>query len=555
MPEDVVIAGAGPAGLLLAIELSLAGVRPLVLEALPERLPHNRANGLVGQVVRMLDRRGLYERLAGTAGPPVPTPRYMFGGLPLDLTDLPDEDNPLYLLPVPQRQIEDVLEARARELGVEIRFGHRLTGLIRTDDGVLVRVDGPDGGYELAAGYLVGADGGHSATRKLAGIDFPGVSRDDTVSRSAHVRVPDELRDPATGGLRVPGHGTIPPFLYHRTERGLFVYAPFPGRPTAVTTMEWNALDTTGEFDLAELRASVRRVLGVDVALAPPAGPGPHLLRRLVGGNTRIAETYRSGRVLLVGDAAHVHAAVGGPGLNLGLQDAVNLGWKLAAAVRGRDDLLDSYQAERRPVGARVVTHTQAQSALITAGPQTTALRSVLTELLADRPARHRLAELLAGADTRYPAEPGAHPLVGRWAPDLVLRRATGPLPGSSTGPASGEAAGSRAGGVPGAAAAPGPDAGAAPVRLAELTAAGRPLLLDLTTGHDLGRELADLAGRVDVVTAAPVAGAPTAMLLRPDCYLAWASDSANPDPAERAALCAAAGRWFAARRLVEPVA
>jgi 2-polyprenyl-6-methoxyphenol hydroxylase-like FAD-dependent oxidoreductase len=446
----------------------------------------------------------------------------MFGGLPLELADL--SDNPLYLLAVPQRQIEDALEARARELGVRIRFGHRLAGLSQTEDTVTVRVAGPDGEYRLTTAYLVGADGGHSATRKLAGIGFPGVSRDDTVSRSAHVRIPDELRDPATGGLRVPGHGVVPPFLYHRTEHGLFVYAPFPGRATALTTMEWNDLDTTTEFDLAELHASVRRVLGVDVAFTPPAGPGPHQLRRLVGGNTRIADRYRSGRVLLVGDAAHVHAAVGGPGLNLGLQDAVNLGWKLAAALRGRDDLLDTYEAERRGVGERVVTHTQAQSALIGPGRQTTALRSVLAELLTDRPARQRLAELLAGADIRYPAAPGAHPLVGRWAPDLLLHTDSGP------------------------------------VRLAELTAGRRPLLLDLTCGHDLAAELADGpaagsgAGRVDVVTAAPVDGAPTAMLLRPDCYLAWASDSADPDPAERAALRAAAGRWFAARP-VEPVA
>ncbi|MEV0838219.1 FAD-dependent monooxygenase [Actinocatenispora sera] len=517
MSEDVVIAGAGPTGLLLAIELSLAGVRPLVLEALPERLPHNRANGLVGQVVRMLDRRGLYERIAGTPGPPAPAPQYMFGGLPLDLADLPD--NPLYLLPVPQRQLEDVLEARARELGVPIRFGHRLTGLSQTADAATARVAGPDGEYELATAYLVGADGGHSATRKLAGIGFPGVSRDDSVSRSAHVHIPDELRDPATGGLRVPGHGVVPPFGYHRTEQGLFVYAPFPSGPPALNTLEWNDLDTEGEFDLAGMHASVRRVLGVDVGFTAPAGPGPHLLRRLVGGHTRIAETYRSGRVLLVGDAAHVHAAVGGPGLNLGLQDAINLGWKLAAALGGRDDLLETYQAERRPVGERVVTHTQAQSALIASGPQTTALRSVLAELLADRPARLRLAELLAGADVRYPAEPDAHPLAGRWAPDLVLRTETGP------------------------------------VRLAELTAAGRPLLVDLTRGHDLAAELAAGTGRVEVVSAAPIDGAPTAMLLRPDCYLAWASDSADPDPAERAALRAAAGRWLAARRVVEPVA
>jgi 2-polyprenyl-6-methoxyphenol hydroxylase-like FAD-dependent oxidoreductase len=202
---------------MLACELSLAGVRPIVLERLPERSGELRANGLVGQVVRLMDRRGLYERLSGHPGPPEPVPGFVFGALPLNLSVL--ERNPMYLLPVPQRRLEEVLQERAVELGVEIRRGHELTGLSQDADAVTLEVAGPDCSYELSARYLVGADGGRSLTRKLSGIDFPGVSVDDTVSRTAAVTVPVDLIDPVTGGLVVPGYGTIPPMLHHRTER------------------------------------------------------------------------------------------------------------------------------------------------------------------------------------------------------------------------------------------------------------------------------------------------------------------------------------------------
>ncbi|WP_433356594.1 FAD-dependent monooxygenase [Microtetraspora malaysiensis] len=523
MNVDIIIAGAGPNGLMLACELSLAGVRPLVLERLPERTEENRANGLVGQVVRMLDRRGLHRRLSGQPEPPRPAPSFVFGALPLDLGAL--EDNPLYGLHVPQRRIEQVLEERAVELGVEIRRGHELTGLTQDDVGVHADVSGPDGPYRLRARYLVGADGGRSRTRKLAGIDFPGVTRDDTVSRTAHAVVPAALVDPATGGLDVPGHGPVPPFRHHRTERGMFVYAPFPSRPPLVSTTEWpTAGDGAEAFDapitLDELRLSVRRVLGADLPLAPPDGPGPHMLRRLVGGNTRLADRFRAGRVLLLGDAAHVHSAMGGPGLNLGLQDAVNLGWKLAAEVHGwaPPGLLDTYESERRPAAERVIMQTQAQSALVAPGAEVTALRELFAELLADRDATRRVAELMAGADIRYD-NGGTHPLTGRWASDLTL------------------------------------DAGRGPVRLATLTENARPLLLDLTRDASLAGEASGWQDRVDAIPArvpeaasavhdrAPV----TALLLRPDCYVAWASDAPNPDADERKALHAALEQWFGA--------
>ncbi|MEU0534772.1 FAD-dependent monooxygenase [Amycolatopsis tolypomycina] len=500
--EDVVIAGAGPNGLMLACELALAGVRPLVLERLPEPTTENRANGLVGQVVRLLDRRGLHDRLAGPIAPPAPA--FVFGALRLDLTLA--ERNPLHILGVPQRRVAAMLEDRAAELGVEIHRGHELTGLTQDAGSVTLDVTGPGGPYRLAARYLVGADGGRSVTRKLAGIAFPGVTDDRTLSHTANATVPAELTDPDSGGLRVPGHGVIPPFFHYRTETGLFVHAPFPAGPL-ISTMEWaDAPESADEppMTLDDMRASVRRVLGFDLPLGEPEGDGPHLLRRLRGRNTRLAARFREGRVLLVGDAAHVHSAVGGPGLNLGLQDAAGLGWKLAATVRGwaPAGLLDTYESERRPVAERVVMHTQAQSALLAPGRDVTALRDLFGELLRLPSAVQHVADLMSGADVRY--EPGTdHPLDGRWAPDLELADGT---------------------------------------RLAELTTTARPLLLDLT--GSLGDELRGWTDRVDLVAGHAAADA-TALLIRPDGYVAWATSSAAPDDTERKALHAALERWF----------
>ncbi len=481
---DVVIAGAGPNGLMLACELALAGVRPLVLERLAEPVDEQRANGLVGQVIRMLDRRGLYERLTEPGAVPEPAPGFVFGAFPLVLHDLPDHS--LSVLPVPQRRIETMLAERAAELGVEVRRGHEVTDLAQDEHSVRIGIRDR---APVEAAFLVGADGGRSTVRKLAGIGFPGVSTDDSVSHAGHVSVDPELVG-EDGGLTVPGFGVVPPFQHLRTEHGLFTWAPFPGDDPKVSAVEWGG-PAEGEASFDALRASACRVLGVDVPIAPPTGPGPRLIRRLFGGNTRIAARYRAGRVLLLGDAAHVHSAIGGPGLNMGLQDAVNLGWKLAAEVRGHapEGLLDTYESERTPVARRVAMHTQAQSLLTRPGGDVTALRELFGELLDQPSTRRHIADLLSGADIAYDMGPATGPLVGGWAPDL---------PG-----------------------------------LRELTRTARPLLLDPTGTLDAG----PWAPLVDTV---PVPDLDTALLLRPDCYVAWQGTTGD-------GLYEALGTWFTA--------
>ncbi|GAA1235989.1 FAD-dependent monooxygenase [Kitasatospora nipponensis] len=517
MDTDVVIAGGGPNGLMLAAELSLAGVRPVLLEQLAEPSRAPRANGLVGQVIRLLDHRGLLEPFGGAPGTPRPAPHHVFGAFPLDLTVL--DTNPLHTLLCPQLRMEQVLQERADTLGVEIRRGHELLTHTQDEQGVTLQVQGPDGTYRLRTRFLVGCDGGRSTVRKQAGIAFPGVSGPDVVSRTAHVTLPEALLVPGTGELDVPGFGRIRPFTHTRTERGVFVFAAVePGKPL-VSTLEW-ADPASGPapreqdgapMTLEELAASAHRVLGVELPLAAPTSAGPHLLRRVLGGNTRLAERYREGRVLLVGDAAHVHSAVGGPGLNLGLQDAANLGWKLAAEVQGwaPPGLLDSYHAERYPVGERVFMHSQAQSAIMAPGPGITALRVLFGELL-QRPENVRhIAETMAGSDVRYQAPPGSHPLVGRFSPELSLR-------------------------VAGTA-----------VRLAELLRNGRPLLLDLAGQATLTDPAAPWRDRVDVVTATCEAPPAAALLIRPDGYLAWAAATDAPPATAAAPLREALATWF----------
>lgn len=495
---DVVISGAGPNGLMLACELALGGVRPVVLDGLPGPGSEPKANGLVGHVVRTLDMRGLYRAFTGDHEPPRPTDGWIFAGMTLNFNGVPD--NPMYAMIMPQPRLVRLLEKRARELGVDMRWGQQLTDFHSGPESVVLHVSSAEREYVIAAEYLVGADGGRSLVRKTVGIDFPGTTL-DIVGRLAQVHIPDELRC-AHGGVDIPGFGRIP-FGHTRLDSGGVIYAEFdPGRPL-FGTFEFGPPVEDKPMSVAELLASARRVLGVDVPFKEPNGSGPHALRRINGQNTRHAEHYRDGRVLLVGDAAHVHSAMGGPGLNLGLQDAVNLGWKLAAQVNGcaPAGLLDTYESERHPVGERVMTHSQAQTALMLPGPEVAALRTLLGELFTLPDVARHMAGLLAGTDMRYDVG-NEHPLSGRPAPEVIL--------------ADGR-------------------------RVTELFHNARPVLLDF--GGGIGAAAMPWADRVDIVTTAIDDRPAAALLIRPDGYVAWAADEFGP--IEEAGLRAALQRWF----------
>ncbi|HVV11963.1 FAD-dependent monooxygenase [Amycolatopsis sp.] len=494
MTEDVVIAGAGPNGLFLACELRRAGVKTVVLERLEEPATVPKANGLVGRVVQMLDYRGLYERISGGARP-TPAPGYQFAGFPLELRSL--GEHPLYVLPIPQRTLEARLTEIALELGAEIRRGHEVLSFVQDEEKVTLETNHGT----LETRYLVGADGGHSTVRKLAGIDFPGTSDDRFTSLSGRVVV-DPAVFTAAGEIDTPD-GPVRRLQWHRSPRGAFALGQFTPGPATVSVLEWNRPPVAEDVPvtLEELRAAAERVLGRELPITRPERDDPLAWRRRTGSNARQADRYREGRVLLVGDAAHVHPAVGGPGLNLGLQDALNLGWKLAAEVQGRAPagLLDTYESERLPLGRRVLLQTQAQMTLLSPGADVGAVRELFGELLDEGVVRRRIAELLAGADVHYELNAPAHPLLGNWMPDLPLR----------------------ADGVS---------------RVAELMRSGRAVLLDFT-GELRGFE----HGRVTYVRAETVEPPANAVLIRPDGFVAWAGG---------AGLGEALGQWFGAAAL-----
>jgi 2-polyprenyl-6-methoxyphenol hydroxylase-like FAD-dependent oxidoreductase len=507
MDADVVIVGAGPNGLLTACELALAGVRTVVLERSATPESSRRANGLVGRVVQALDQRGLYERFGGR-GVPRPVPYFQFGALGLDMTEL--ADNSLYALPIPQRHMQRLLTERATELGVEIRPGHGFVALRQDEERVTVGVEADSGPYEMAARFLVGADGGHSAVRKACGIGFPGVTDRNSAGRSGRVVIPAPFAVTDTGELDIPGLGRLRPTSFTRTETGLFAFGMFQPGVYLVSTSEWGAETPEREdwtwqsITLDELAASLQRVLGVEIPMtAPPEGLDA---RRTTTTNSRQADRYRHGRVFLVGDAAHVQSSVGGPGLNLGMLDALNLGWKLAAAVHGwaPPGLLASYHDERHPVGERVLMASRAQTALLAPGPNVTALRQVFDELLRSPSAVGHISDLMSGADTRYDVDPcdDTHELAGRAIPDLPLLTATGAT------------------------------------RVAEVLRNGRPVLVDLAGRVDLTAVADGWACRVDVLSAPTPEPPADAVLVRPDGHVAWAGS--NPD-----GLAAALLTWF----------
>ncbi|HYQ64299.1 FAD-dependent monooxygenase [Actinophytocola sp.] len=405
--HDVVIVGAGPVGLLLAIELETAGVRPLVLERLVEPDLGIKAAAIGAVGVEALERRGFARALdeeqvtmpmakAARAGSgPVRRPGGHFSALFVIDQDL-QRDPERHSRMVPQEALERILTARAGELGIEIRRGVAVDGFEQDDDGVTVRTStGP-----LRATYLVGCDGGRSGVRKLAGFEFPGT--DPTITGYQALVEFDAPEKLATG--------------WRRTPRGLVT--SIPGR---VFTAEFGGPppDRDAPVTQAEVEASIQRVSGTDVRILSLSKATRW------SDNARQVTTYRMGRVLLAGDAAHVHSPFGGQGLNLGLVDAANLGWKLAAAVRGRDHLLDSYTAERHPVGARVLENTRAQVALVRPDPLTSALRTIVSELITLPDGNRHIGEMLSGVGIRYDLGDD-DPLVGTLVKDRLLTLADG---------------------------------------------------------------------------------------------------------------------------------
>ncbi|MEV0354113.1 FAD-dependent monooxygenase [Nonomuraea sp. NPDC050680] len=504
---DVIVVGAGPTGLMLAAELRLAGVRPLVLERKPQRRDTPKAGGLGGQILELLRYRGLLEPFAAACTDPIPAPRFPFGGVHLDFTKLADP--PLHALPLPQPRLERLLDERAGELGVEIRRGHEVIEISQDDATVTVDVRGPDGPYRMIARYVVGCDGARSRVRDWAGIGFPGTVYPE-VNRLAQVTLPEAVTVLGNGDLDVPGFGTVRAG-FTRTDRGLLGVGSSPGaQVVSLYTIE----DESTEYDddvpmtLSELQHSIHRVLGADLPVAEAIRLSRFTFK------ARQAERYRHGRILLAGDAAHLFPATG-VALNAGMLDAVNLAWKLAADLHGTAPagLLDTYHDERHLAGARTMLHTRAQVALRRGHDAAAeALREVFSELLTDEQPLRRMGALVAGSDIRYPM-PGTdpHPLAGAFAPNLTLHTEQGVT------------------------------------SVAELLHTARPVLLDLTDRPEFREIAREWRDRVDVHIAKTDERPADALLIRPDGHIAWATAIDEPTDAAAAALREALSHWFGA--------
>jgi 3-(3-hydroxy-phenyl)propionate hydroxylase len=476
----VVIAGGGPTGLMLAGELALAGVDVAVVERRAgQELDGSRARGLHSRTIEVLDQRGIADRFLSQGQV---HPAAGFAHIRVDVGDLPTRHN--YVLGLRQERVEEILAGWVGELAVPIYGGREVTGFAQDDTGVDIEVSDR---RSLRAHYLVGCDGGRSLIRKVAGIEFPGW--DPTIS-SLVAEV--EMREAPELGIRYDDRGTQAiGRLDHGERYGVVLSERYAGQ--------------TADPTLRDLSRALAAVWGTDYGVHSPTW-----ISRFTD-MTRQAASYRKGRVLLAGDAAHVHYPVGGQGLQVGVQDAVNLGWKLAQVVHGTspESLLDTYHAERHPVAARVLQNTMAQTALTRSDGRIDALRDTMSELLAMDEPRRRLAAMMSGLDVRYDLGEG-HALLGRRMPDLDLNTSNGPL------------------------------------RMFTLLHDGRPVLLDLA-GH--GFDIAPWADRVQLIDAEqvggwelPVVGAvppPAAVLVRPDGHVAWVGDHSS------AGLLDAVAAWF----------
>jgi 2-polyprenyl-6-methoxyphenol hydroxylase-like FAD-dependent oxidoreductase len=474
----VLIAGGGPTGLMLAGELALAGVDVAIVERRASQdLVGSRAGGLHSRTIEVLDQRGIADRflsqgqVAQVAG---------FAHISLDISDFPTRHP--YGIGLWQNHIEGILADWVHELKVPIYYGMEVTGFAQDDTGVNIELAD---GQSLRVAYLVGCDGGRSRIRKAAGIEFPGW--DPTTSALiAEVEMAEEpelgIRHDARG---IHGLGRVE----YEIRDGKVVYKD-EGTVRVMVTEE--QIGSTSEPTLRDLSEALIAVYGTDYGVHSPTW-----ISRFTD-MTRQAAAYRDRRVLLAGDAAHVHSPVGGQGLNTGVQDAVNLGWKLAQVVNrtSPDNLLDTYHAERHPVAARVLRNTMAQVALLRPDDRIKAARDTVSELLGMDEPRRRFAAMMSGLDIHYDLGEG-HPLLGRRMPDLDLDAADGPL------------------------------------RVFTLLHHARPVLLNL--GESGGFDITPWADRVQLIDAKyvgtwelPAIGtvtAPTAVLIRPDGYVAWVGD------------------------------
>jgi 2-polyprenyl-6-methoxyphenol hydroxylase-like FAD-dependent oxidoreductase len=474
----VLIAGGGPTGLMLAGELALAGVDVAIVERRASQdLAGSRAGGLHSRTIEVFDQRGIANRflsegqVAQVAG---------FAGIKLDISDFPTRHP--YGLGLWQNSIEHILADWVLELRVPIHYGIEVTGFAQDDTGVDVELSD---GRTLRAQYLVGCDGGRSLIRKAAGIEFPGW---DPTTSSLIAQV--EMAEEPELGIRRDARGTHAlGKVEYEIRDGKVVYQK-GGRVGVVLTED--QVGATAEPTLDDLRERLIAVYGTDYGVHRPAW-----ISRFTDA-TRQAAAYRDRRVLLAGDAAHIHSPVGGQGLNTGVQDAVNLGWKLAQVVKGMspESLLDTYHAERHPVAARVLRGTMAQAALMRVDDRIEALRDTVSELLSMDEPRRRFAAMMSGLDIHYDLGEG-HPLLGRRMPDLDLITEGGPL------------------------------------RVFTLLHDARPVLLKL--GGPGGVDITPWADRVRSVEGEfygtwelPAIGmvpAPTAVLIRPDGYVAWVGE------------------------------
>ena len=477
----VVIAGGGPTGLMLAAELKLAGIDVVVIERRTSQdLDGKRAGGLHSRTIEVLDQRGVAERFLSEGQT---HPFVGYAGTFLDISDFPTRHN--YILALWQNRIEPILADWVDELGAPILRGREVVGFAQDDTGVEVELSDDT---TIRAEYLVGCDGGRSLVRKTTGIEFAGWD-----ASASYMIAEVEMDEEPEIGMRPEGGGIGP---VNREEGG---------GPYGVVLLE-KEVEHTSEPTPEDLSEALIGAYGTDFGVHSPTW-----ISRFTD-MTRQAASYREGRVLLAGDAAHVHGPQGGQGLNTGVQDAVNLGWKLAQVVNktSPESLLDTYHAERHPVGARVLQNTMAQVALARTDERSQALRDTVLDMLGMDEPRTRIAAMISGLDIHYDLGEG-HPLLGRRMPDLDLHTADGPT------------------------------------RVFALLHDARPVLLDL--GEPGGFDIAPWADRVRLVEAEhdgvwelPVLGeidAPSAVLIRPDGHVAWTGNVTDPE------LPRALSTWF----------